>query len=296
MIQAVTDTRSNRNDQIRAAVDVLGKSRDRLRVFREIYRGKKAVKTVAEIAAKTELNQIRVLQEGKKLSANGIVHAEKNGQQTGYRKDPFYSANRARILQLVRKPDGLARFPTKTHPKVVVENKVVIKGIGRAARTEELFLDDIDSFSSVKKFPPNQIHAHVAIDEKAFKHGMRKLLGDAGKFTDWGGEKGDLLSSRLIYRGRRIAAAFAFKGKGTKGKLTPKKMGKNGDQIQRLFESAAEAFFIQYWADIDERVREQVAGWAELTSLRRGKKIYFCLIDGRDTTRLLKAYPKRFRG
>jgi len=56
MIQAVSDHRSNRNDQIRTAVDVLGRSKDRLKVFKAIYRGKKALKTVPEIALGTGLS------------------------------------------------------------------------------------------------------------------------------------------------------------------------------------------------------------------------------------------------
>ena len=237
-----------------------------------------------------------MLQEGAKLSANGIVHAEKNGRQTGYRKDGFYSANRARILQLIVNPKKLAKLPTKTHPNIAVENKVVIKGIERTPKTKELFLDDVESFKLIRRLASTAAYLNAPINEKKFKHGVRKVLGEVGQFTDWGGEKGDLLSTRLVYRGTRIAAAFAFKGKGTRGTLTPKKMGKNGDQIQRLFESAADVFFIQYWGEIDERVREQVAGWATLTSLRLRKTIFFCLIDGKDTARLIKAYPKQFRG
>jgi hypothetical protein len=66
-----------------------------------------------------------------------------------------------------------------------------------------------------------------------------------------------------------------------------------GVKIQRLFESAAKIFFLQYWARIDERVREQVQAFATLTSLRLAEKILFCLIDGGDTARLIQAYPKQ---
>jgi len=69
MIQAVSDHRSNRNDQIRTAVDVLGRSKDRLKVFKAIYRGKKALKTVPEIALGTGLSTY-IPHIWRRLSAN----------------------------------------------------------------------------------------------------------------------------------------------------------------------------------------------------------------------------------
>src|SRR5215469_8782974 len=104
MILPVTDPRSNKNDQIKHAVEVIGRSKDRLKVFRAIYRGKKAIKTVSAIAKLTGLSNVRVLQEAAKLSGNGIVHPLKMGRETGYQKDVFYSTNRSRILQLVADP------------------------------------------------------------------------------------------------------------------------------------------------------------------------------------------------
>jgi hypothetical protein len=290
----VSDPRSNRNDQIRHAVEALGRSQDRLKVFKAIYRGKRAIKTVSAIAKVTKLLKIRVLQEAAKLSGNGIVHAVKVGGETGYRKDSFYATNRSSILRLVGNPTKLAKLPTKTHPRVQGATKtVVIKGVGRQAKTKEIFIDEIDSFKAVRKIKPAAIAGYIPINEKQFKLGIQKLLGEKGKFTDWGGEKGDLLTTRLYLGGKRIAAAFAFKGRGMNGVLTPAKMGKNGDQIQRLFESAAKIFILQYWRGIDERVREQVQAFAMLTSLRLGEKILFCLIDGGDTARLIQAYPKQ---
>ena len=62
--------------------------------------------------------------------------------------------------------------------------------------------------------------------------------------------------SDLQIRDVDLASGIArLKGKGKKGPLTPAKMGKHGDQIQRLFESTADIFFVQYWDNIGERVR-----------------------------------------
>jgi hypothetical protein len=76
--------------------------------------------------------------------------------------------------------------------------------------------------------------------------------------------------------------------------LTPKKLGKNGDQIQRLFLSPAEIFIVQYHDTVGQAVVEQVKTSASLNSVREGKRIYYGIIDGDDTNRLIMAYPKQF--
>ena len=71
-------------------------------------------------------------------------------------------------------------------------------------------------------------------------------------------------------------------------------MGTNGDQIQRLFRAPAEVFLVQYWNTIDESVIEQMKICAIGKSFSEGRKIYFGIIDGRDTARLMLAYPEFF--
>jgi hypothetical protein len=293
MTLPVTDARSNKPDQIRHAVEVIGRSKDRLKVFLAIYEGKRAIKTVSDIMKRTRLSRVRVNQEAAKLSGNGIIQAFRVGKETSYQKDLFYSTNRSTILRLLANPKSLQKLPTKTHSRQSIGNAIVIKGVERKPRIKEAYIDDIDSFKAVKKVDPAGLQKS-RLSETRFKRGVQKILGEPGKFNDWGGEKGDLLTSRLRYKGKRIPTVFAFKGPGTRGTLTPKKMGKNGDQVQRLFESAATFFILQYWAEIGERVREQAEGWATLTSIRLQKEILFCLIDGKDTARLIQAYPRQF--
>ena len=132
--------------------------------------------------------------------------------------------------------------------------------------------------------------------EDKFKKGIKKILGEKGKFQDWGGEKNDLYTTRVKIDGKRVATAFAFKGPGKRGKLTPKMMGKNGDQIQRLFASgAADVYVLQYWAQIDESVVEQMKALATARSATERKKIRYGVIDGIDSARIIKAYPRAFR-
>ena len=55
---------------------------------------------------------------------------------------------------------------------------------------------------------------------------MKRIIGETGRFKDWGGETSDLYTTRLRVGGGRKAAAFGFKGKGLTGVLTPARMGK----------------------------------------------------------------------
>lgn len=71
-------------------------------------------------------------------------------------------------------------------------------------------------------------------------------------------------------------------------------MGKNGDQIQRLFMSSAEVFIVQYWDQIDESVIQQMTEFAKAKSVSEGKEILYGVIDGHDSNRLIKAYPRAF--
>ncbi len=80
-----------------------------------------------------------------------------------------------------------------------------------------------------------------------------------------------------------------------KGKLTPGKLGKNGDQIQRLFESAGQVFLIQYWSVIDESVVKQMEQLAIAKSVMTGQEIFYGIIDGQDSKRLFDAYAAKFK-
>jgi hypothetical protein len=80
----------------------------------------------------------------------------------------------------------------------------------------------------------------------------------------------------------------------TSGILTPGKLGKNGDQIQRLFLSPAEIFIVQYHSQIGQSVIEQMKAFATINSVREGKRAWYGIIDGDDTNRLLAANPRSF--
>jgi hypothetical protein len=295
----VTDVRSNPQDQIAHAATVIGRSEDCRKVFSAIYQDKKKIKAVSEIVNMTSLPRVRVLQEAGKLGNNDIVKKTKVGKELAYEKYPFYTENKNKVLKLAGNKESLEKFPTKTHPRIT---ELSISGPGatisisfpkKMADANQITVNDIDSFAKVKNLSPGQSPA--PIEEKKFKQGMQKILGEQGTFQDWGGELDDLFSTRLILYGKRKNVAFGFKGKGTTGILTPNKMGKRGDQIQRLFRTPADVFLVQYWGQIDESIIEQMRNFATAKSAIEGRSIYYGIIDGQDTIRILEAYPECFQ-
>jgi hypothetical protein len=290
---AVNDVRSNPHEQIFHAVSVLKRSPRLRRVFIAICKGGKKPKTVAQLMTTTGYGRVTVLQLGGKLADEQLVQKTKVDSATAYEKDRYLAAKRAKIISLAENPAKLKSLPTKYSPKSPSGGAPIHVSItGARIQIGEVTCDDFDQFGKVKKVksgPPK------SISEKAFKDGVLKLIGETGKFQDWGGEPNDLYTSKLRHKGKRRAIAFAFKGPGTTGVLTPKKLGKNGDQIQRLFLSPAEIFIVQYHSQIGQAVIEQMKAFATLNSVREGKRIWYGVVDGDDTNRLLSAYPKQFR-
>lgn len=291
MITRVTDTTSNRQDKIGNAARVLGRSKDRIQIFLAICRGKKKIKTVLDLQNLSHLsNRIRVLQEAKKLVDEEIIEQleQKVDRINAYKKIDFYCKNKTQIVKLASSPQKLSKFPTKITPHGASASKnIIIKNSGNLIKTQLITIDDVDSFSKVRKVKAVNQRDRL---ESQVKGLFKKILGEKGKFQDWGGEKNDLFTTRLRLKGKRISCAFGFKGKGTKGKLYPKKMGKNGDQIQRLFESPATVFLIQYVGEIDESVVEQMKIHAIARSVMENRMIYYGIIDGKDTERIFLAY------
>lgn len=292
MTLSVTDVRSNPKDQIAHAADVLGRSKDRLAVFLELHRGKRRIKTASEIAQATGLMRKRVLEEGKRLVHKQIVRQTERDGDIAYERDGFYYAHRSQVIALVNDPQKRKAYPTKYSPKIASQH-ITISAPRSLVRTASITIDDIDSFvmahriKSAKVLPP--------ILETQFKQGFQRIIGEHGQYKDWGGEVSDLYTTRLRLKGARCPAAIAFKGRGTTGVLNPARMGKNGDQIQRLFQEDAEVFIVQYGERIAPSVPQQMAAFAQAKSLTTGKKIYYGVIDGEDSSRLMTAYPKEFK-
>jgi hypothetical protein len=292
MTQSVTDISANRQEKIANAAKVIGRSDNCLEVFSIIYRGKQKIKTINDILSCSTILKTRksVLREGKKLASEDIVKQQgrKLNGDTAYEKLDFYTKNKAKIISLVKDKKKLEKFPTKDNPQLRVQT-INVRLPKKFVNIKQISIDDIDSFSKVKKVKSGEIAPHY---EKDVKDLIKSILGELGKFTDWGGEPNDLYSSRMKFGKKRVSVAFALKGRGTSGILTTKKMGKNGDQLQRLFKSPASIFLVQYNSQIGESVIDQMKSLAEAKSAIEMTTVYFGVIDGNDTSRLIKAYSK----
>ena len=293
---SVYDIGANTNELIELAANLLSKSTHRRIIFTEIYRGKQKIKTVDEHETSTGLPRTRVLDAGKSLAVHNIVRQIKVRGRTAYEKIDFYQNNRPKILGLAANSNALEKYPTKRKPHFIGKSlDIKVNGFRvKLNRVDVKFvtIDDIDSFVEVKKIVRGT--EFIEIPEKQFKEGVAKILGEIGDFKDWGGEISDLYSNNIVLENVRRRVAFAFKGPGTKGSLTPGKLGKNGDQIQRLVESPADIYIIQYWRDIKESVISQFENLLQLKSNFTTRKLWFSVIDGYDSARLIKAYPEAF--
>lgn len=291
-MQKVSDSLSNANDQIARAAKIIGRSKDKAAVFAAVYHGKKNLKSVDDLISRTAMSRKRVLEDAAKLANQHLFTKLRQNGQIFYERDTFIAANKTLILKLAGNPARLAKLPTKTNPSGG-SKFVTMRFPRRRVRVRHVTIDEIDSFAAVKSHPPGSMKL-TGVSETAFKHGVQRIIGEAGTFKDWGGERNDLLSTRLLYKARRRRVAFAFKGPGKGGKLTPGKMGKNGNQIQKLFESNAEFYVLQYWNQIDESVTDQMQQLALAKSFLEDREVFVTVIDGADSARLFAAYPQKF--
>lgn len=292
MPQDVSDAASNANEQIDHAARAIGRSTLRRQVFEAIYHGKQRVKTVTGIARRTRLDRKQVLNEARKLANVKIVKQTKLDGDTAYEKIDFYHHNKAKILRLAGNKEKLDVFPTKRN-QVQRPKTVTIKLNTRRADAKQITVDDIESFSRVRKIASSQLLPEE-VSENEFKNAIQGIVGEPGNFKDWGGEKNDLFTTRLKIGNRRCSAAFAFKGPAQKGKLVPGKMGHNGDQIQRLFETDADVFLVQYCRDIDQNILTLMGQLALAKSVMTSRRIWYGVIDGRDSNRIYVAYARNF--
>lgn len=287
----VSDSLSNAPEQIERAAKVIGRGARR-RVFEAIYYHKAPVKTVDYIADRADLTRLRVLQEGRHLDQKGIVRQTKKDGDTAYAKIPFFHAHKKEILYYAQNPKKLARLPTKRRTAVVHQKVVTLPASG--ARVTRISIDDVTSFAKVKRIRDAR-SLPASMSEAQFKHGVQRIIGEPGVFTDWGGERSDLYTTRLRVSRPRVSAAFAFKGPGVRGKLVPGRMGKNGDQMLRLFQEDAEVYFVQHWREIDPTVVDLMRKLAIAKSVMTGKRIWYGIMDGQDSQRLHLAYGSMFR-
>lgn len=155
----------------------------------------------------------------------------------------------------------------------------------------EVFVDGIDSFALVRNelYPKkSELLLLKDIPEESIKQAFAEIIGEPSVPKDWGGEASDLFSANVILDGERISTALAFKGPAKFRPMRMSELGKNGDQIHRLFSEPADLLVLQHCHEITPPVRAAMRAYA--TNI--GNPRLFSLIDGYDTLRVLRAYEK----
>jgi hypothetical protein len=176
--------------------------------------------------------------------------------------------------------------------------EVDLNGYTDLPMTLQIYVEDVDSFRNVRDVNPRQVHhlldeqGVLQVSEDEVQQGIEQIIGEIFHKKDWGGEINDLYSSLVQLNGRRIATAFLLKGNGLrKHEMRIADCGKNGDQIQRLFHSAADLFVVQFVGRVGEDVIGDVSTNAQLLR-NSGRPCNYLIIDALDTARLLFAYDK----
>jgi hypothetical protein len=166
-----------------------------------------------------------------------------------------------------------------------------IDRFGRLQWHMEVFPTQVDNFataSAVKPPTTSELAKIQSTEELDVKEAFASIVGEPFVPKDWAGEKSDLCTTQLRIEGQQVAAAFAFKGRSKAKKMTVADLGKNGDQISRLFSEPSDFVVLQHCHEVTSAVRDHMRAFAT----RIGRLRPFCIIDGADTVRILKAYGK----
>ena len=87
----VIDEAANKKKYVTHAVNVIGRSLDRLKVFDAIYFHKSPIKTQEFIKEYTGLKSLkRVLEVGNALASDGIIEQTESNKRVAYKKIRFY--------------------------------------------------------------------------------------------------------------------------------------------------------------------------------------------------------------
>ncbi len=196
---------------------------------------------------------------------------------------------RLAIVAILDRPDGdtLVFHPlVMGAPWVRSEDPQWAEAIWWGQDFFENFIEDFEEFAKVRDEPVPESYAPMkVVSERAFKTCLANILGDSVS-TDWGGERSDHYSAHLHLGSRRVTGAFLLKGPAKFAPMGLNHLGKNNDQIYRLAQEPADVLFVQHCHEITTPVRATLRAFA----VHPGQSRRYCLIDGRDSLRLLRAY------
>jgi hypothetical protein len=166
----------------------------------------------------------------------------------------------------------------------IEDEELVAYGITSSRR---VYPADVDQFAAADfRRPARQqnLNALLATPEETVKNALAATIGELFVHKDWGGEKSDLYSSRLQIQGRQVSTAWLLKGPGFPKPMTVRALGKNGDQIVRLFSEPAELLVIQHCHEITTNVVSMMETYAH--DLRNPRR--YMILDGPDTAKILQ--------
>lgn len=158
-----------------------------------------------------------------------------------------------------------------------------------------LYVEDIDSFRKVRDVNPATVmdvltDGYLNRSEDSVQTALERILSVPFHKKDWGGEQNDLYTANLLINGARHETAFLLKGNGLRSKtMEIKHCGVNGDQILRLCNSPAKLFVVQFVGRISEAIVSDIDGKVR-HARSQGKDVWYCIMDGQDTARVLRAY------
>lgn len=157
--------------------------------------------------------------------------------------------------------------------------------------TLELRPEEIEQFAGMDEtWSPSQTEFKrmTMVSEQVVKDLICRLLGEYSVPSDWGGEESDVLSANLLVASHRNTGAFLLKGPARFHPMKPTDLGKNGDQLYRLFNIPAQIYVVQHCHAIGAAVRKQTEAFALARSFVSPCRIVF--MDGFTTARLLRTH------
>lgn len=158
-----------------------------------------------------------------------------------------------------------------------------------------LYVEDIDSFRKVRDVNPARVmdvltDGYLEQSEDSIQTALERILSVPFHKKDWAGEQNDLYTANLMVNGARHETAFMLKGKGLRSQtMEIKHCGANGDQLLRLCNSPARLFVVQFVGRISEAVVSDIDGKVR-HARSEGRDAWYCIMDGQDTARVLRAY------
>jgi hypothetical protein len=151
--------------------------------------------------------------------------------------------------------------------------------------------EEVDAFGRIVEVDEREVAdlCPLALPEAEVKKQLCGIIGNPFSQKDWGGEVCDIFCN-IGFRRRAVPAAFLLKGRSyAKRPLRIADLGKNGDQLIRMFSLPAELFVVQSNGPVDGAIYNHIqAQVAE--KLMTNQPVYYLVLDGVQTARLLRAY------